>query len=196
MSAAEGIERVGTARLRLERWDPARHTVALAELNADPEVMRGVGEARPATRAESEGQSGRMGAHWERFGFGLWAVHVADERAVLADEPTTGRFVGFAGLSHPLWLPSEADEVEVGWRLRRDAWGHGYATEAGRAGLEKAFGALGLERVISLIRPDNARSQAVARRLGMAIARSVPHPRLPHDLDVWELRADQHDLDV
>jgi RimJ/RimL family protein N-acetyltransferase len=175
--APELIESIEMGRLRLERWDPERHTEPLVELNADPAVMRFIGDGRAATRAESERQSATIAGHWTRYGFGLWAVRAPD-----------GPVFGFAGLSHPLWLPAEQDEVEVGWRLRREAWGQGFASEAGRAGVDLAFGALGLERVVSYIRPENARSQAVGRRLGMAIARSVQHPRLGHELEVWELR--------
>jgi RimJ/RimL family protein N-acetyltransferase len=179
VSAPEAIERVETARLRLERWDPERHTAALVELNADPEVMQFVGAGRPATRAESERQSASVAAHWARYGFGLWAVACLDD----------GPALGFAGLSHPLWLPAERDEVEVGWRLRRDAWGRGFASEAGRAGVERAFAAVGLERVVSYIRAENARSQAVAHRLGMMVVRAVQSPALPHELQVWALEA-------
>lgn len=172
---------IETERLRLERWDPVRHTDALAAMNADAEVMRHIGSGTPATRVESEVQSRSIASHWERFGFGLWAVRMADSGPVL----------GFAGLSHPLWFPSEGSMVEVGWRLRRDAWGQGIATEAGRAGLEVGFGELGLERIVSYILPGNARSQAVSRRLGMELARVVAHPRRPVPLEVWELRADR-----
>jgi RimJ/RimL family protein N-acetyltransferase len=168
-----------TERLRLERWDPARDTDALVEMNADAEVMRHIGDGRPGTRAESELQSRSIASHWERFGFGLWAVRLA------ADEPA----VGFAGLAHPLWFPSERSMVEVGWRLRRDAWGRGIATEAGRAGLDVGFGVLALERIVSYILPGNARSQAVSRRLGMELARVVAHPRRRDPVQVWELRA-------
>jgi len=178
MSWQGGIERVATPRLVLERWDPERHTAGLIALNRDPEVMRFIGAGRPAARGDSERASEAIAAHWARYGFGLWVVSApAHEHA----------FVGFAGLAHPLWLPAEAAEVEVGWRLRRDAWGQGYATEAARAGVAVAFAALGLARLISCIRPENTRSQAVARRLGMAIARA----RLAHAVDVWELRADR-----
>jgi RimJ/RimL family protein N-acetyltransferase len=174
-------ETIETARLRLERWEPERHTSALAEMNADAEVMRHIGDGAPVTRAESELQSRSIASHWERFGFGLWAVRMG------ADSPV----LGFAGLSHPLWFPSERAMVEAGWRLRRDAWGQGIATEAGRAALEVGFGVLGLEQIVSYIFPGNERSQAVSRRLGMQRVRVVAHPRGPHPVEVWELRADR-----
>jgi RimJ/RimL family protein N-acetyltransferase len=63
-------------------------------------------------------------------------------------------------------LPDGDGEVEVGWHLHPDSWGHGYATEAGRGALTLAF-ADGLEEVLAVVRPDNAPSIAVCRRLGM-----------------------------
>ena len=75
--------------------------------------------------------------------------------------------LGFAGLSIPSHFPDVLPAVENGWRLRRDAWGRGYATEAARAAMAHGFGDLGLEEIISLIRAGNAGSIAVAGRLGM-----------------------------
>lgn len=175
---SRAVDRVETERLLLERWRTVDHTAGLADMNADREVMRFVGAGRGASRAESEAQSRDLAAHWDRFGFGLWAVI----------EAAGARMAGFAGLSHPLWFPAEAEEVEVGWRLNRTAWGNGYATEAARAGIAAGFGDLGLDRLVSYIHPDNARSHAVARRLGMTMARETPHPSRPHTISVYELR--------
>lgn len=170
------MELVETERLRLERWRP-RHTEALAQMNAEPEVMRYVGDGRPASAEASRAQSARFAGHWERFGFGLWAVF---ERA--GAEP-----VGFAGLSHPLWFPEEIDNVEVGWRFRRSTWGRGYATEAGAAGVRAAFEALGRDGIVSYIHPDNERSRAVAERLGMCYARDATNPKTGRPIAVYEL---------
>ena len=71
------------------------------------------------------------------------------------------------------------DRVEVGWRLRREAWGAGYATEGARAALRDGFGTLGLEEIVSFVHPENARSLAVTGRLGMRVEREVPHPSAP-----------------
>jgi RimJ/RimL family protein N-acetyltransferase len=181
-------ETIETERLRLERWDVERHTAALVAMNADAEVMRFVGEGRPLMPAESERQSETIAAHWERFGFGLWAVVAAGA----APDVARGNVpLGFAGLAHPLWLAGEEAMVEVGWRLRRGAWGQGFASEAGRAAVALGFGELGLPALVSYIRPGNARSQAVSRGLGMTVTRSVAHPRLNHSVEVWELRADR-----
>jgi RimJ/RimL family protein N-acetyltransferase len=192
--AAVTGETIDTERLRLERWDVDRHTPALVAMNADAEVMRFIGEGRPLTPSESARHSEMIAAHWERFGFGLWAVTPTGAPGVPAardapDDPTRAVVLGFAGLSHPLWLAGEEAMVEVGWRLRRDAWGQGFASEAGRAAVGLGFGELGLPTLVSYILPGNLRSQAVSRRLGMTVTRAVGHPRLDVALEVWELEA-------
>lgn len=108
----------------------------------------------------------RLEAHWDQHGFGLWA----------AEERSTGELVGWVGLSHPTHVPEMAEEVEVGWRLRRPAWGRGLATEGGRASLAHAHEVLGLRRLVSLVHPDNARSRRVAEKLGLEVEREIRHP--------------------
>ncbi len=165
---------VETARLRLTPWSDD-HLGALAVLNADPEVTRFLG-GRPFSPAESAALSDRLVAHWERYGYGLWAVV----------EKASDATLGFVGLSHPLFIPELAGEVEVGWRLDSSAWGKGYATEAGVEAIGWAFGELGLERVISIIDPANGASLAVARKLGLSRVGEVRHPERGIALEVLE----------
>jgi RimJ/RimL family protein N-acetyltransferase len=165
---------VETERLRLERWR-RDHAPGLAVVNADAEVMRFINEGVPLTRVESGMGADRVAEHWHTYGFGLWAVV----------EKASDRMIGFAGVCHPLWLPGWERTLEVGWRLHRDTWGAGYATEAGRAGLELGFGRLAASEILAFIHPDNVRSAAVARRLGMDLRERIPHPHRPHELDVF-----------
>jgi RimJ/RimL family protein N-acetyltransferase len=169
---------IETERLLLRGWRAA-DLDALAALCADPEVMRFIGDGVPLGRGRSAALLQRILMHWQDYGYGLWAAEVRE----------TGDVVGFVGLAHPLWCPELADEVEAGWRLTRDAWGHGYATEGGAAALDHAFGTLGLGRVVSLIDPRNERSRAVAARLGMAVCGTTTQPSTGLVLEVWEARA-------
>ena len=124
-------------------------------LNADAEVMR---EFRsPLDRAASDAFVDRIEESFDNLGYGLWAVEVR----------ATSTFVGFTGLALQTFEAPFNPSVEVGWRLARSAWGNGYATEGARAALDHAFGALGLDEVVSITTRSNERSQAVMRRLGM-----------------------------
>jgi RimJ/RimL family protein N-acetyltransferase len=153
-----------TERLHLEPWGVPAHTEALVELNLDAEVTRFLGG--PATREHSEMGARRIAQHWEEHGFGLWAPVVKD----------TGQVIGFTGICHPSWHPDFADQVEVGWRLSRDAWGHGYATEAARRALQYGWEG-GLEEILAFVDPGNERSIAVTQRLGLEPAGETTDPR-------------------
>ena len=159
---------IETPRLQLRTWCD-EDLAPFATLNADPCVMR----YYPALldRGESDAQAGRIRKHMAEQGIGLWAVSVRDG----AD------FIGFVGLSRPLFETRFTPCVEVGWRLASEQWGHGYATEAARGALAHAFGPLGLDEVVSMAVPANRRSLAVMRRLGMTRSPSDDflHPSLP-----------------
>jgi RimJ/RimL family protein N-acetyltransferase len=157
-----------TARLVLRRWRDADRE-PFAALNSDPEVMRYF-PAR-ATRAQSDALVDRQQELFDVRGWGLWAVEV------LGGAP----FVGFVGLNEPRFEAHFTPAVEIGWRLGREHWGHGYATEAGRAVLAFAFGELRLEEVVSFTTVANERSRRVMERLGMTRDPSddFEHPSLP-----------------
>jgi RimJ/RimL family protein N-acetyltransferase len=159
-----------TGRLLLRRWRPSDRA-PFAALNADPEVM----EHFPArlTRAESDAAVDRIEAGFDEHGFGLWAVEVK----------ATGEFIGFTGLSVPSFEAHFTPAVEIGWRLARPAWGHGYASEAARRALAAGFSDYGLAEVVSFTSVGNVRSQAVMRRIGMTHdpADDFGHPRIAPD---------------
>jgi len=158
-----------TPRLVLRPWRDADRA-PWAAMSADPEVMAFF-EA-PLTREESDAFVDRtVRGFAERGGWGWFAV---EERA-------GGAFVGVAGLAPVLFQAQFTPAVEIGWRLARSAWGQGYATEAARAAVAFAFDELGLDEVVALAVPSNARSLAVMRRLGMTHdpAEDFDHPDLP-----------------
>ena len=120
--------------------------------------------------------------HWRRHGFGPFALESRE-----ADD--AGRFLGFAGVAYPAYLPALAERPEIGWRLARGAWGRGLATEAALAARDHAFETLGLPELIAIVHPENERSQAVARKLGMEVERQVENPVLRRPVEVWALAA-------
>ncbi len=158
---------IETGRLLLRRWEP-RDRAPFARLNADPEVARYF--VAPLDRAGSDAMVDRLEAGWREDGIGF---AVAERRA-------DGAFLGMVGLARVHFAPFE-DAVEVGWRLAREHWGQGYATEGARAWLDHGFATMGLEEIVSFTVPANLRSQAVMRRLGMQPdpARNFGHPAVP-----------------
>jgi len=147
---------IETARLRLRPWRDDDAT-AFAAMHADPEVMWDA--HRPLTRAESDAKLTRYRQVFDARGVSRFAMTDRD-----------GSFLGYVGL---LPIPpghSLGEGVEIGWRLRRAAWGLGYASEGARAVLDDAAARLGLRDVFSYTAPDNARSQAVMDRIGLVRA--------------------------
>jgi RimJ/RimL family protein N-acetyltransferase len=147
-----------TDRLVLRAWRD-EDLDAYAAMCADPDVMRYLGDGSTLTREDAWRQLAMFTGHWVLRGFGTWAV---EDRA-------SQRMIGRIGLHQPQGWPG----LEVGWALGRDAWGHGYATEGARVALDYAWREVGADHVISLIDPQNARSIAVAHRLGERFERTI-----------------------
>lgn len=157
-----------TERLRLRQWRDGDFE-PFAALNADPETMRYFPE--PPLRVASDALAESARRHIAEEGWGLWAVEVVG----------AARFIGFVGLARPSFEEHFTPAVEVGWRLAREHWGRGYATEAGRAALAYAFEELGLEEIVSFTSELNEPSRRVMGRLGMRHdpADDFEHPRVP-----------------
>jgi ribosomal-protein-alanine N-acetyltransferase len=158
-----------TERLLLRGWREA-DKAPYAALNGDVEVMRHFPST--LTPEQSNDMVDRMSAAWER-GFGLWAVERLD----------TGEFIGFVGLAAPSWSTDFTPCVEIGWRLARAHWGHGFAPEAARATLDFAFSQVSLpgDEVVSFTTERNLKSQRVMQQIGMRLdpSRSFDHPMTP-----------------
>ncbi|MFI8291899.1 N-acetyltransferase [Streptomyces sp. ms191] len=171
---------IRTPRLILRRWTDD-DLVPMAEINADPEVMRWIGDGSVRDLEETAEDIERWEEEWDDEGFGLFAVELI----------ASGELIGFAGLSVPDFLPEVLPAVEIGWRLGRPFWGQGYASEAAHAALEFALQDRGLDRVISITHISNTASENVMRKLGMTPERDTEHPvfRVPlrvHAIDLTE----------
>jgi RimJ/RimL family protein N-acetyltransferase len=153
------IPSLETERLRLRPF-AADDLDAWAAIVGDPETAQYIGGVRDRVAAW-ESIAVYLG-HWALRGYGQWAV----------ERRSDGRFLGRCGL----WFPEGWPEREVGWTLAREAWGQGYATEAGRAAIAWAFETLGLTRIASVIALPNERSRRVAERLGMREDRETHLP--------------------
>lgn len=135
-----------------------------ARLNADPQVR----EFFPGCLTRDESDAAVSGIHRgiEERGWGFWAVEVRGGAP----------FLGFVGLSVPGFRPG----VEIGWRLAKEHWGHGYASEAAVASLRFGFEKLTLEEIVAFTVPLNERSIGVMKRIGMTrdAADDFDHPKV------------------
>jgi RimJ/RimL family protein N-acetyltransferase len=140
-----------TPRLIMRGFRAEDHA-AWHAIMSDDETVRPVGHAAGLDEAEAWSDLCRLAGHWMLRGYGQWAL----------EERESGELVGRAGLIHHVDWPG----LEVGWLVRTDRRGRGYAPEAGGAAMRYAFEVVGADHVISLIADDNASSRRVAEKLG------------------------------
>ena len=126
---------------------------AFADMNADAEVIRYIGDGNPQTKSQTEIRLNAILDHWEQHGFGL---------CVVVDKTTQG-FIGFCGLQYL----DGTSEIEVGYRLAKQFWGRGFATETASAILKYGFDELGLDRIVAVVHPENVVSQGVIQKIGL-----------------------------
>lgn len=135
-----------------------------AALLSDPDVVKYVGDGKPAGREEAVRALESIIKHWDTHGFGRWAVV----------KKHTGEFIGFGGLRSLFGTP------EVVYHLAKAHWGHGYATELARAALRFGFEVRGYDRIVAITKPPNSASIHVMDKLGMRFEMNTRY----YDLDV------------
>ena len=160
-----------TERLLLRRFTES-DVDNLHDLDGDPEVMRFINGGKPTPRDVIRNETlPRFLRAYERFeGFGVWATI----------ERSTGKFVGWFEF-YP-WKDVSPEEVELGYRLRRFAWGKGYATEGSRALIRKGFIELGVRRVVAETMAVNAASRRVMEKAGLTYVRTF-HQEWPERIE-------------
>lgn len=156
-----------TERLLLRQWKKEDYS-HFAKLNADPAVMK----YYPSTlsKAESNAMADKIQSILSEKLWGFWALEIIE----------TKQFIGFVGLHEPSYDLPVTPCIEIGWRLAKEHWGKGYATEAGKAALTFAFENLGLNEVYSFASVNNQKSWAVMQRLGLQNTdNNFEHPIIP-----------------
>lgn len=166
MPAVSGDLYLETERVRLRQYRPEDFE-RLLELNSDPAVMRYLG-GKPGTREEAESGAARTLMYRKKYSDRL-GVFIAELRE-------TGEFMGWFHLR-----PDRADldntkDLELGYRLKRKFWGKGYATEASKALVAKAFDELGASSVFAITDRDNAGSRRVMEKCGLSFERECDDP--------------------
>jgi RimJ/RimL family protein N-acetyltransferase len=148
------VRQLRTERLLLRPWR-AEDREPFAVMNADPAVM----EYFPATlsRDKSDALAERIDSDIQRLGYGFWAVEI------LGEAP----FIGFVGIVAANSDMPFSPAIEIGWRLAKEHWGRGFASEGARAAADFGFAELSLEQIVALTAAENVRSRRVMERLGM-----------------------------
>ena len=149
---------LATERLRLLPCID-EHLDGLHAIDSDPQVMRYI-TGRPYTRAETANVIERVKARWATVGYSWWSFI----------ESASGQIVGAGCVQNLRHSGSEPDltcPIEIGWRVRRDKWRQGIASEAAQAMAQFAFQRLGIEVLYAVCNPENQASMAVMKKLGM-----------------------------
>jgi RimJ/RimL family protein N-acetyltransferase len=154
-----------TERLRFREWR-AEDIAPFAAMNADEKVMEFFPSAM--TVEETENMIKRFNDHFALHGFGLYAVETKADN----------QFIGFIGLAVPRFEMYFTPCVEIGWRLTKESWGNGFATEGAKACLDLGFNELGLSEIYSFTSVHNHRSEKVMQRIGMQKSGEFEHPNL------------------
>lgn len=139
---------------------------AFAKLNADATVMEHFPKA--LTKEETAESIKRFQDHYDKFGYTYYATEVLE----------TGEFIGFIGLSFQDYESNFNPAVDIGWRIKKSAWGNGYATEGAKRCLEFAFNDLKLESVVSVCTIGNSKSERIMKKIGMVKKGTFDHPKL------------------
>ncbi|WP_282610415.1 GNAT family N-acetyltransferase [Pelagibius sp. Alg239-R121] len=157
---------IETERLILEPFSPS-HAETLNAMNADPEIMRYIGGRSVETLEETKAAIARVDARWKNLGYSWWAILHRKEKEI----------IGAACVQN--LANNEGAPLEIGWRLKSEFQGQGFATEAGQAAIDFAFEHLGVDYLVAVAHPDNKASHRVMERLGMTYVGIEEHYDAP-----------------
>lgn len=152
-----------TERLKLRRWIDADF-MPFAEMNKDIDVMQYF--PKILTGDQMASMIERINAHFNRHGFGLFAI----------EKKSTGEFIGYTGFMIPSFESFFTPCIEIGWRLKKEEWNKGYATEAAKSCLEYGFKKLQFKKVYSFTSSLNKASEKVMQKIGMIKEGEFNHP--------------------
>ena len=152
-------------RLGFRNWTKNDLT-EFAKINADLEVMEHF--PKPLTEKETAEFIDRLENHYEKNGHTYFATEILH----------SGELIGFIGLAFQEYKTEFTPAIDIGWRLKKDAWGKGYATEGAKKCLEFAFNTLNLENVIATCTEKNSKSENVMKKIGMEKIGDFKHPKL------------------
>ncbi len=163
---------IETPRLVLRDWEKS-DLEAFRRLNADQKVMKYF--PKTLTAQETDTFYEAINKEFQEYKFGLYAVEVKENK----------EFIGFIGFHRATFDADFTPCIEIGWRLKKEAWGKGYATEGAKACLEYGFKELGFEEIYSFTAKINIPSQNVMKKIGMGYVKDFNHPRLEKNSELY-----------
>lgn len=164
---------IETSRLRLRDWKDTDFE-PFRQLNADEEVMKF--SPKTLSKEESDAFCQAIIAEIKECGFGLYAVEVK----------ATNEFIGFIGFHRATFESDFTPCIEIGWRLKKEVWGKGYATKGAKACLEYGFEELGFDEIFSFTADINEPSKQVMRKIGLEFVKEFDHPKVDPDSTLRE----------
>lgn len=169
-------QRLETSRLILRRWCE-EDLQPFAQMCADEEVMRYIGDGSTKSVEETEHAITAFERAWDKQGYGLFAIELKE----------TSAFIGFTGFAIPSFLPEILPATEIGWRFSRDVWGKGIASEAAVAAMAFASESADLNDIVSICQTGNVASKQIMRKLGMEFDVRTIDPTCDREVDVFRL---------
>lgn len=152
-------------RLGFRNWND-NDLAEFAKMNADLDVMEYF--PKPLTKNETSDFIIRLQKHYKVNGYNYFATEILE----------TGELIGFIGLAYQEYETKFTPATDIGWRLKKSAWGNGYATEGAKRCLEFAFKELNLEKIISVFTEKNIKSESIMKKIGMKKIGEFIHPKL------------------
>lgn len=152
-------------RLGFRAWNENDYE-PFAAMNSNENVMEYFPKA--LSKEESDNFATKIRSRFKEFGYGLYAV----------DELQTKEFIGFIGFSHPSFELGFSPFIEIGWRLRKDKWNKGFASEGAKRCLQFAFEHLDLNQVYSFTSKVNTKSEHIMKKIGMKKIQEFEHPNI------------------
>jgi len=152
-------------RLGFRNWKTS-DLAEFASINADLEVMEYF--PKPLNTEESLDLLNQLREHYIEKAYTYFATEIIE----------TGELIGFIGLKYQDYHTEFTPATDIGWRLKKNAWGNGYATEGAKKCLEFAFTNLNLEKVISVFTEKNTKSERIMQNIGMQNIGAFKHPKL------------------
>lgn len=159
---------IKTERLGLRNWLPSDE-LPFSEMCQDKAVMEHF--PKLLTKEESKDLIDRLNVHFQTYGYTYFAVDILE----------SSEFIGFTGLKNQDWESEFTPCVDIGWRLKKTAWGKGYATEAAKGCIDASFSVFKVKEVLSFTTDTNTPSEKVMQKIGMKMIGTVQHPHILND---------------